>query len=768
MKKKVISSIVLLFLLLNATSLFGENTSSTTKEDIEIEKLQSQIKILQTKIKQLEEIKEKKATLNKKDIKIGLALSGGGAKGLAHVGVLRVLEKYNIRPDFITGTSMGAIVGALYSVGYTPDQIEEFLTKADWESFISGSFASTKVPLEKKVNNKKYMMSIRYDNKFNFSLPKGFGNTQMIYFELKKALSNVEGITDFDKLPIPLRVIATDLNTGKAVAFKEGDLAKTITASIAIPTIFDPVEVGDNLYVDGLVSRNFPVIDAINMGANVVIGSDVGNELKDKKDYNIISVLNQLVAIQSSSSTKEQQKLATILITPDVLEYSATDLDKAKEFVALGEKAALEQKELLKDLAESEKNRKKPIIPKAKDVTIEKIQYTHNIPEKDKELIDSILDKTKGQTLTPDELENYMLKVYGNDIINTVYYEVHGDTLLVDANINPNNSIGVGVNYLTGYGTTFNVGTTISNFGTIGNNSLLNVKLGDYLGVTFKNFIYYGYSNKIGIFANLSYNENPLYLYDKNKKISDSTTTTALFETGIMTQYNNQLVLSYGVNTMYTKLKQNTGYINDEDINYSRNYNGAFFKGVFDTLEEVNNHPYNGIKGIFEYSWEGSLNKSRSNFYGPTYMLDGYLPLTKKFTFKYGFSGGVISGKHKISEDRFIKIGGTKSNFKQKEFSFYGLSYQQKLVDQFLIGKLGLEYEIIPNLYVGGHWNIGTFNGIKTDNYPRTSEIWEDYLQGMGLSITYESIVGPVEFSVSKTNEHSKFLSQVSVGYIFD
>ena len=361
-----------------------------------------------------------------------------------------------------------------------------------------------------------------------------------------------------------------------------------------------------------------------------------------------------------------------------------------------------------------------------------------------------------------------MLKVYGNDIINTVYYEVHGDTLLVDANINPNNSIGVGVNYLTGYGTTFNVGTTISNFGTIGNNSLLNVKLGDYLGVTFKNFIYYGYSNKIGIFANLSYNENPLYLYDKNKKISDSTTTTALFETGIMTQYNNQLVLSYGVNTMYTKLKQNTGYINDEDINYSRNYNGAFFKGVFDTLEEVNNHPYNGIKGIFEYSWEGSLNKSRSNFYGPTYMLDGYLPLTKKFTFKYGFSGGVISGKHKISEDRFIKIGGTKSNFKQKEFSFYGLSYQQKLVDQFLIGKLGLEYEIIPNLYVGGHWNIGTFNGIKTDNYPRTSEIWEDYLQGMGLSITYESIVGPVEFSVSKTNEHSKFLSQVSVGYIFD
>lgn len=768
MKKKVISSILLIFMLFNPTAILGNDLLSTTKEDIEIEKLQDQIQVLKKKIKQLEEVKFKKLKSNKKGVKIGLALSGGGAKGLAHIGVLRVLEKYNIRPDYIAGTSMGAIVGALYSAGYTPDQIEEFLTNTDWESFINGTFTSTKVPLEKKVNNKKYMMSIRYDNKFNFSLPKGLGNTQMIYFELKKALSNVEGITDFNKLPIPLRVVATDLNSGKAVAFQSGDLAKAITASIAIPTVFDPVEIGDNLYVDGLVSRNFPVIDVINMGANVVIGSDVGNELKDKKDYNIISVLNQLVAIQSSSSTKEQQKLATILITPDILEYSATDLDKAKEFVALGKKAAMEKDFLLKDLAKDSEQSKEIFPKKSKSITINKIEYAHKIPQKDQELINSILENVKGKCLTPEELESYILKVYGNDIINTVYYIVHDDVLLVDANINPNNSFGVGINYLTGYGTTFNVGTTISNFGTIGNNSLISVKLGDYIGVTFKNFIYYGYSNKIGLFANLSYNENPLYLYEKNKKISDSTITTALFETGIMTQYNNKLTLSYGLNTMYTKLKQNTGHIDDEKINYGKNYNGAFFKAVYDSLEESNNHPYNGIKGTFEYSWEGSLNKSRSNFYGPAYILDGYYPLAKKFTFTYGLSGGIVTGKHVTSKDQFLRIGGTKSNFRQKEFSFYGLAFQQKLVDQFLIGKLGLEYEVVPNLYFGGHWNIGTFNGLKNPNYTRNSEIWKDYLQGMGISITYESIIGPVEFSISKTNEHSKFLSQVSVGYIFD
>ena len=132
---------------------------------------------------------------------------------------------------------------------------------------------------------------------------------------------------------------------------KEGDLAKVITASVAIPTLFEPVEIDNRLYVDGLVSRNFPVIDVINMGADIIIGSDVGNEVKDKKDYNILSVLNQLVAIQSASSTSEQRELTSILITPDVLEYSATDLDKGKLFIEKGEEAARQQISLLKDLA---------------------------------------------------------------------------------------------------------------------------------------------------------------------------------------------------------------------------------------------------------------------------------------------------------------------------------------------------------------------------------------------------------------------------------
>lgn len=763
--KKVRKSILIVLSIVFIHTLTFSKTL-TMKEDLEIEKLKSQIRVLEEKITQLEEIKKSKIQKNKNDIKIGLVLSGGGAKGLAHIGVLRVLEKLGIKPDYISGTSMGAVVGALYSAGYSLDEIEKILTKSDWDGFVKGDFIDDKIPLEKKVIDKKYMFSVKYDNKFNFSLPKGFGNNQMIYFEMKKLLNGVEEVRDFDKLPIPLRIIATDLNTGEAVAFKEGDLAKVVTASVAIPTLFDPVEIDGRLYVDGLVSRNFPVIDAIDMGADIVIGSDVGNEIRDKKDYNIISVLNQLVAIQSASSTEEQRKLASILITPDVLNYSATDLDKGKLFIELGEKATLEQISLLEGLPKrytpSEKKSREN-----KDLVIKKIEYKREISDKSKAIIDSSLENILNREITLEELESNMLKLYGNEIVNSLYYDIEGEKLVLDVGINPNNSVGVGVNYLSGYGTTFDVGTTLTNFGKVGNNTLVDIQVGDYFGANLKNFVYYGYSNKIGIFANLGYNENPFFIYEDDKKISDSLVSTVDFELGVLTQYNNQLTASYGINTSYAKLEQETGSVHPEDIEYSKNYNGAFIRSTFDTLDS-SSFPHSGVKLDFEYSWEGSFDKSKSSFYGPLYTLDGYIPLGKKFTFSYGMYGGVIKGDEVDSVDKFIRLGGTKNNLQNKDFAFYGYNYQQKLVDEFLIGKLGLSYKLDTNLYLNVRWNIGTYSDLENIPSLNGKVMWEDYSQGFDLSLSYESLFGPIEFSISKDNDRNDILSQISIGYIFE
>lgn len=766
MKKFTIYFFVLLSIIFIPSNIYAKENNLTLKEDNEIQKLKEQISLLENKISQLEKIKKIKQQKNKKNLKIGLTLSGGGAKGLAHIGVLRILEELDIRPDYISGTSMGALIGALYSAGYSLDEIEKILTQSDWDSFINGNFMEDKVPLEKKINNKNYMVSVRYDNKFNFSLPKGFGNNQLIYFELKKLLSNLEEFKNFDEFPIPLRIVATDLNTGKAVAFKEGDLAKIITASIAIPTVFDPIEINGRLYVDGLVSRNFPVIDVIDMGADIVIGSDVGNEVKDKKDYNIISVLNQLVTIQSAASTEEQRKLTSILITPDVLNYSATDLDKGPILIKLGEEAAKEKITFLQSLPRKESLKKK-IPAKKETITIENIKFKNDINDKNKVIIENTLKNILNREISLEELENSMLKVYGNDIINRIYYDIDGTTLTLDIDINPNNSIGVGMNYLTGYGTTFDIGTTLTNFGKIGNNTLVDLQIGDYLGVNLKNFSYYGYSNKVGLFINLGYNENPFFIYDEDEKISSSIVKSTDFEIGVLTQYNNQLTASYGINTSYAKLEQESGSVYPEDIEYSKNYNGAFFRTTFDTLDS-NNFPRSGIKLDFEYSWEGSFDKSSSSFYGPLYTFDGYIPLHKSFILSYGLAGGVISGNEVTSIDKFIRLGGTKNNLQNKDFSFYGYNYQQKLVEEFLIGKLGLTYSLDNNLYLSFRWNIGTYSDLQESPSFNKKNIWEDYSQGFDVSLTYESIFGPIEFSVSRDDERKDILSQISIGYIFE
>ncbi|WP_294664143.1 patatin-like phospholipase family protein [uncultured Fusobacterium sp.] len=771
MKRMFLLIFTILFIGLIPSKSFSNlksiSNNLTLEEDIEIDKLKAQVKLLEEKIKTLEKTKAVKLKKNKSELKIGLALSGGGAKGLAHVGVLKVLEEQNIKIDYITGTSMGAVVASLYSAGYTPDQIENILIDINWNGYISGELDNKKIPLEKKLNNQKYAATVRYDKEFNLSLPKGFGSTEIIYLRLKKLLANVDNINDFDKLPIPLRIVATDLNSGKAVALSKGDLARAITASVAIPTILDPVEINGNLYVDGLISRNLPVEDVINMGADIVIASDVGNEVKDNKDYNILSVMNQLVTIQSASSTQHQREMATILISPDIQAYNATDMKRGKEFITLGFEAAQEKIPDLKKLPKRDKIVKAPV--SNNNIYIENIMYSDKFSPDKQEILNNLLAKYMNKSITDEEMEDIMLKLYGIDFINKIYYEVEGNTLILDADINPANVFGIGASYATGYGTTFNIGTELSNAKKLGSSSTINAQFGDYLGLSTRNFFYYGVSNKIGIFANASYKESPLYLYDNTKKISDYTTKALRFETGVLTQYDNQLLASYGIAVNYSKLEQETGLEWTEQFEYSKNYNEAFFKLSLDRLSG-GNRPTSGVKGELNYVWGGTFGASKSNFYGPLYQFDGYIPINKKFNFSYGFYGGVISGDN-ILLDQYIKLGGTKNHIQNKEFAFYGYEVHQKLVDQFLIGRLGLDYEISNNLYLGTNWNIGTFREVKekSDTMSKNDNLlWDDYHQGFALSLTYETMFGPIELSVSKDNKRGDVISQFSIGYILD
>ena len=754
----------LIYIFLNFSFAYSENIELKSREDVEIENLENQIKVLEDKIQTIKKLKNNK---DKNDLKVALVLSGGGAKGYAHLGVLRILERENIKIDYIAGTSIGALVGTLYSIGYSIDEIEKVLDNLNIESFLESGADLTGLDLDKKESLKKYSFYINFDNELNYSLPKGLRETEELYLVVKNLLKNYENTKNFNNFPIPLRVIATNLNTGETKSFSEGDIAKILTASMAIPTIFEPVEVNGALYVDGLVSRNLPVEEAYDMGADLVIASDVGTPVVKKDNYNILSVLNQMIAIQSSYITKDSKEKATILISPDIKNISATDTTKRKDLIDLGEVATQSQIAKLREFPKNSSNNKRTKVQKEKEdyFVINKIEYNPKFDKNTIDILNNIFKNLLNKPISENDIEKKIIDVYNSKYMDKLYYTVEDGILHLDGEKGHLNRIGVGFNYQTGYGTTFNVGTDLFFSGKFGNNINLNFKFGDYLGADLGTLTYYGIRNRFGILTNIGYNESPFFLYNNRRKLAKFMNREAYLNIGIFNQPSNNSMISYGVLSKLSSLKQDTGGSLSQNLEYSENLTKTYLRVKYDNLDSISN-PMKGIKADFIYNFASSFGKSKSNLYGPAYSIKGYVPINSKSSFVYGLNLASLRGD-RIRADQRIRLGGSYTNINNNEFEFYGLNYQEKQVKDLISLTLGFKHKIVYSLYFNTKFNIATF----TEDNPlnnNDSRLWKNYSKGLGISISYDSPIGPIEFSVSSDLKHRRPIGSISIGYKLD
>ena len=754
----------LIYIFLNFSFAYSENIELKSREDVEIENLENQIKVLENKIQTIKKLKNDK---NRNDLKVALVLSGGGAKGYAHLGVLRVLEKENIKIDYIAGTSIGALVGTLYSIGYSVDEIEKVLDNLNIESFLESGSDLTGLDLDKKETLKKYSFYINFDNELNYSLPKGLRETEELYLVVKNLLKKYENIKNFDNFPIPLRVVATNLNTGETKSFSEGDIAKILTASMAIPTIFEPVEVNGALYVDGLVSRNLPVEEAYDMGADLVIASDVGTPVVKKDNYNILSVLNQMIAIQSLYITKASKEKATILISPDIKNISATDTTKRKDLIELGEVATQSQIAKLREFPKNSSNNKRTKVQKEKEdyFVINKIEYDPKFDKNTIDILNNIFKNLLNKPISENDIEKKIIDVYNSKYMDKLYYTIEDGVLHLDGEKGHLNRVGVGFNYQTGYGTTFNVGTDLFFNGKFGNNINLNFKFGDYLGADLGTLTYYGIRNRFGILTNIGYNESPFFLYNNRRKLAKFMNREAYLNIGVFNQPSNNFMISYGILSKLSSLKQDTGGSLSQNLEYSENQAKTYLRFKYDNLDSISN-PMRGIKADLIYNFASSIGKSKSNLYGPAYSIKGYVPINSKSSFVYGLNLASLRGD-RIRADQRIRLGGSYTNINNNEFEFYGLNYQEKQVKDLISLTLGFKHKIVYSLYFNTKFNIATF----TEDNPlnnNDSRLWKNYSKGLGISISYDSPVGPIEFSVSSDLKHKRPIGSISIGYKLD
>jgi NTE family protein len=271
--------------------------------------------------------------------KIGLALSGGGARGAAHVGVLKVLEELHIKVDYIAGTSMGSCVGGLYATGMSPAEIEKTLEDMDWGAALSDNPPREDITFRKKEEDWIYQNRINLGySKGRITIPGGFVEGQNLFFVMETLTLPVAGIDDFDRLPIPFRAVATDIVTGDRVVLSKGRLSEAIRASMAIPGVFSPAEIDGKLLVDGGMADNLPVDVCREMGADIVIAVDISTPLQDKDHVgNVLQVISQLTNFLTRRNMEPQLKNADVLLVPDLKGYGSGDFVKAGKIIPLGE-----------------------------------------------------------------------------------------------------------------------------------------------------------------------------------------------------------------------------------------------------------------------------------------------------------------------------------------------------------------------------------------------------------------------------------------------
>ena len=285
--------------------------------------------------------------------KIGLVLSGGGAKGLAHIGVLKVIDSLGIKVDYVAGTSMGAIIGSLYASGYTGNQLDSIFKQIDFDKLINDDLPRTSKAFYERTNSEKYAVTLPFDN-FKVKLPSALSRGQNTYGMLSRLTMHVNNIADFGKLPIPFFCIATNIETGKAVMLDKGNLTQAVMASSALPSLFQPVTINGELLVDGGVVNNYPVDEIREKGMDLIIGVDVQDGLSKREGLaSALDVLGQINNFRTISDMKLKIKKTDIYIKPDIKDYSVVSFGEGAKIIENGKQSAELKLEELKKLSYS-------------------------------------------------------------------------------------------------------------------------------------------------------------------------------------------------------------------------------------------------------------------------------------------------------------------------------------------------------------------------------------------------------------------------------
>ena len=509
------------------------------------------------------------------DIKVGLVLSGGGAKGLAHIGALKVIEEAGVRIDYIGGTSMGAIIGALYASGYSAHQLDSIFKSISFEELIQDQIPRSAKTFYEKEDQERYAISLPF-NKLKVSFPSAFSKGQNVYNLLVQLLQPVNHINEFDKLPIPFFCMATDVETGESVRLESGYLPEAILASGAFPSLFEPVEIGERLLIDGGVVNNYPLDELKDKGVDIIIGVDVQDALADRETLTSApGILLQINNYRTVNDMREKSKKTDIYIHPDISKFNVVSFKEGMEIISNGKIAAYNQFESLKELSRKQRFSRPPVkIEPTDSLNIVDIQFSGS-EHYSRAYLKGKLRLKNDELISFERFQQGVNNLLGTGNFNAIRYEVQskdeGELVHFKLSENKNSTyLKLGVHYDDLYKTSGVINVTHKNF--LQEDDVVGVDfiLGDNIRYNFEYYVDKGFHWSYGLKSTFNYFKKDVDFNFVQQVVGESTVPINKVNVSVA-DFTNQLYVqtlfkeefSLGAGLEYKNLRIKTETISD-------------------------------------------------------------------------------------------------------------------------------------------------------------------------------------------------------------
>lgn len=699
--------------------------------------------------------------------KIGIVLSGGAAKGIAHIGALKVIEEAGIPIDFIGGTSMGGIVAGLYSIGYNSAELEKIVFNQSWNRLLSDDINRRDISIDEKTDEDLFFVSFPISES-KVTLPSGIIAGQNIENRINNLCAHVYNIRDFNHFQIPYLCVAMDIVTGEEIVIRSGYLPMAMRSTMAIPTIFEPVHIDSMILVDGGVLNNFPVDHVKEMGADIIIGVDVGlHDDSTNRKNDLFKIFGQAVTWTSAKKNQANRKLCNILITPDLTGYGLSSFNEADSLIARGEKAARDVLPELKAFVDSLKELYDitPVIPSyhPPDSFLLKEIRISGLKKVSESLVKGKLHLEVPSKVTPDDISRAIDNAYSSLYFEKITYELQewnenypgsGVSLIIRVREKKGTLLRVGINYNTDFKASLVFNATFRNLLLDGSKLSVSFGMGENPRLLASYFKNNGWKPGFGI--DMELNNYDIFNYEGSRKISTLDFTDYAARLYTQSIFRNSYSVGAGIEFENQVIKP---VISDVIL---KTQTDKFYNAYgFIHLDTYNNLYYPKIGSRFNALYKFIYNPDISPIHFLTYRYEQAIRINKKITLIPSVFGGITTADSATTSYQ-LHLGGMNQFYRQAQIPFTGLSFMQVTDRNVVAAGINLQVNFWKNNYIVLRANAGVTSWELKDLPEK-----ENGILGFGVSFGNNNLVGPIEVTIMGSNLHRKPMGYLNIGYWF-